>query len=389
MTQQDALERIVASLNEAMLDDARWPDTSAFIDEACGATGSTLTFMDESSTADVEIFFSRCCQRGADRSDWVGEYFRLYYANDEHLARVRKLPDSKIAPVGDLLTESELRTSLAYNEGLPRYQTQKGLRVRLDGPRGSCIVWAIGDPVDMDGWSSARGDMVAAILPHIRQYVRVRATLAEAAALGASVSELLDHTRAGVIQLDRRGLIVAANDSARELLCCNGGLSDEGGELRAVSPRDDSTLKALLAGALPRFGGQAASGSMTVRRMPPMPGFALHVKPVVGREVDYRSRHVAALVLIADPVSRARIDPDVVEAVLGLTPTETRIALLLAEGRTLRQIAASTGRGYSTVRTHLKHMFAKLGVSRQFEVAQAVLALSGLPEDRRLGAGNR
>ena len=383
MTQQDALERIVASLNEAMLDDARWPDTSAFIDEACGATGSTLTFMDESSTGDVEIFFSRCCQRGADRSDWVGEYFRLYYANDEHLARVRKLPDSRIAPVGDLLTESELRTSLAYNEGLPRYQMQQGLRVRLDGPRGSCIVWAIGDPVDMDGWSSSRVDMIAAVLPHLRQYVRVRATLAEAAALGASVSELLDHTRAGVIQLDRRGRIVAANDSARELLCRNDGLSDDGGELRAVRHQDDSRLEALLAGALPRFGEQAASGSMTVRRMPPMPGFALHVKPVAGREVDYRSRHVAALVLIADPVSRARIDPEGVEAVLGLTPTEAEIAVLLAEGCTLRQIAASTGRGYSTVRTHLKHMFAKLGVSRQFEVAQAVHALSSLPRDRR------
>ena len=59
---------------------------------------------------------------------------------------------------------------------------------------------------------------------------------------------------------------------------------------------------------------------------------------------------------------------------------------MLAEGRTLRQIAAATGRGYSTVRTHLKHMFAKLGVSRQFEVAQAVLSLSSLPTARPSGS---
>ena len=37
---------------------------------------------------------------------------------------------------------------------------------------------------------------------------------------------------------------------------------------------------------------------------------------------------------------------------------------------------------YSTVRTHLKHIFAKLGVSRQLEVAQLVLALSSLPVSR-------
>ena len=47
--------------------------------------------------------------------------------------------------------------------------------------------------------------------------------------------------------------------------------------------------------------------------------------------------------------------------------------------QTLREIATATGCGYSTVRTHLKHIFAKLGVSRQFEVAQTVLALSSLP----------
>ena len=50
---------------------------------------------------------------------------------------------------------------------------------------------------------------------------------------------------------------------------------------------------------------------------------------------------------------------------LGLTPAETEIAVLLAEGRTVRDIAATTGRGYSTVQTHLKHIFTKLGISRR------------------------
>ena len=86
--------------------------------------------------------------------------------------------------------------------------------------------------------------------------------------------------------------------------------------------------------------------------------------------------------LVVDPIDRARVDPGLVERVLGLTPAETEIAVLLAEGRTPRQIAAATGRGYSTVRTHLKHMFVKLGVSRQVEVVQLVLALASLPVSR-------
>ena len=80
-----------------------------------------------------------------------------------------------------------------------------------------------------------------------------------------------------------------------------------------------------------------------------------------------------------------RVDQRLVEAVLGLTPTEAEIAVLLAEGRTVRQIAEATGRGYSTVRSHLKHTFSKLGVRRQFEVAQAVHSLSILPGSEGTG----
>ena len=382
MDQQDAFRRIVDSLNEAMLDDARWQDTSALIDEAIGAKGSYLIYGKETSKGDSEIYFARTYYRGVDRSDWHREYFRDYYAEDEHVPRLRALPDGKVVRIASLFTERELKKSRTYNEFLGRFDAQKGLNMRLYGPGFSRLVWGIADPIDASGWSSSRIDMIGRVIPHIRQYVRVRTALVDAGVLGRSVAELLETTRAGVIQLDRSGQIVEANDRARELLRGNDGLSDRGGALRATTPEDNATLQNLLAQALPRFGEQGASGSMTVRRSSLLPRFALHVKPVADRELDDRSRHMSALVLIVDPMKRVRIDPGLVEAVRGLSPTEAEIAMLLAEGRTTRQIAATTGRGYSTVRTHLKHIFVKLGVSRQFEVVQLVLALSSLPVSR-------
>ena len=379
MTHQDAFEGIVASINEAMLDDARWPDTSAQIDEACGAKCNALVFGDCPQEDKLEVFFGKYYQHGEDRSEWGKEYFQLYHPTDERLPRLRRLPDSKIVPVKDLLTESELKASLTYNVGLPSYDMQMGLNVRLDGPGGSRIVWGIGDPVAPDGWSSSRIKVVARLLPHLRQYVRVRAAVVEAGALGASVTELLDNTSIGIIQLDRGGRIVETNDSAGEVLRANDGLSDERGELRATWPADNSGLRDLLARALPRFGRQGVSGSMTVRRRQSLQRIALHVKPVAYRGVDYHSRHVAALVLVAAPTNWARVEPALVGAVLGLTPAEAAIAVLLAEGQSVRQIAAATGRKYGTVRTHLKHIFVKLGCSRQFDVVQAVQALSRLP----------
>ena len=305
------------------LDDARWPETSALIDEVFGAKGSVLTSVGVLPNCELEFLFWRSYYRGVGRPEWYQEYFRDYYAEDERLPRLGVLPDSKIVRVADLFSEQELKTSRTYNEVLARFDGQNGLMVRLDGPSGSHIVWGIADPVDASGWSSWRIDMIGRVFPHLRQYVSVRSALVDAGALGRSLTELLGTTRTGVIQLDRSGRIVEANDLARNLLRRNEGLSDHDGALRTSRPEDNDRLQDLLARAMPRFGGQGASGSMLVRRPSLLPRFALHVKPVTSRELDHRPRRVAALVLIVDPVEQARIDPGFVEAALGLSPAET------------------------------------------------------------------
>ena len=177
MDQRVQFERIVDSLNDAMLDDARWPETSALIDEAVGAKGSILTFGEDLPKGNGAIYFSRSYYRGVDRSAWQREYFRDYYGDDEHLQRLRVLPDSKIVPVADLFSEEELKTSRMYNDALARFDGRKGLNVRLDGPRNSRIVWGIADPVDGESWSRSQIETIGRVLPHLRQYVRVRSAI--------------------------------------------------------------------------------------------------------------------------------------------------------------------------------------------------------------------
>ena len=43
---------------------------------------------------------------------------------------------------------------------------------------------------------------------------------------------------------------------------------------------------------------------------------------------------------------------------------------------------AAMGRGESTIRSHVKHMFAKHGLSRQADLVRLVLAVGGAPESR-------
>ncbi|MEV6495162.1 response regulator transcription factor, partial [Actinoplanes sp. NPDC051633] len=52
-----------------------------------------------------------------------------------------------------------------------------------------------------------------------------------------------------------------------------------------------------------------------------------------------------------------------------LTPTERRIVLLIAEGRSNPDVAAQLYMSRSTVKAHLSHIFSKLGVTNRTELA--------------------
>lgn len=383
MSERRAFDRILASLHEATLDDTHWPVASALIDDAFRAKGNSLVFGRGRTEEGVQIFSARFFCGGERLRESEREYFDIYHPVDERLPRLRLLPDSRLVSVADLYTDEELRTSPAYNEALVKGHLQNGLNVRLDGPDGSRIVWTINDPIGTDGWSPAQVESIRRLLPHIRHYVSIRHALAGAGALGASLDELLATTGSGVIQLDGRGRIVAANDHALGLLRTGDALFDDDGFLSARSPEDDAELQRLLTRVLPPYGRRGAAGSMTVRRPAALEPLRLHVHPVGRKETAYRAWPVAALVLVVDQGSGTRIDPNLVAAALGLTPTEGRVAAQLAEGRTVGEIASATGRKVSTIRTHVRHIFSKHGITRQVDLVRLVLSISTSPPTRR------
>ena len=193
-------------------------------------------------------------------------------------------------------------------------------------------------------------------------------------------------------------------------------------------------LARLVAEALPTSGAVPVSGSMQLGRVSGLPPFVVHIKPVGVPQPDYGARPVAALVLIVarmprgptvdrtpadllrhvgrdvldahvgnearhivalvrpdraarggaglEPGRHPRLDPALVARPLRLTPAESQVAAWLADGKTVRDIALATGRRESTIRSHVKHMFAKHGLSRQADLVRLVLSLASAPEFR-------
>lgn len=103
MSDQDAFERIMASLSDAMLDETQWPATSALIDEACGAKGNAI-LVSEGPKDDVRSLFIGLYYRGQRREDLEREYLEDYYPIDERVPRFRRQPYGLLVPAKDLFT---------------------------------------------------------------------------------------------------------------------------------------------------------------------------------------------------------------------------------------------------------------------------------------------
>ena len=200
------------------------------------------------------------------------------------------------------------------------------------------------DPDGRGGWQQARVRLIERLAPHVRQFLRVRQALASADALGAGLAGLLNSERIGAAQLDRGERLLEANTPALQILRRGDALRDRDGALEAWLPADRSRLKRLLVRALPGLWGEVPGGdSMTPQRSSGRSRLGLHVMPVGDAEADLGGRRVAALVLVVEPERRPRINAQRVATLLGVTPSQGRMAALLAEDLKIRDIAAAEG----------------------------------------------
>lgn len=102
-----------------------------------------------------------------------------------------------------------------------------------------------------------------------------------------------------------------------------------------------------------------------------------HLLPLCRSANDLFS-HAAAL-LIVTPVDRAQVPTaEVIQGLFDLTPAEARVARGIGEAETLDAIAEATGVSRETVRTQLKAVLSKTGLSRQQELV-SLLAGTALP----------
>ncbi len=375
MGSRDQFDVVVENLYRAAVADIPWESLCPLINALIGTVAHGLTYAEVGSNGELVISQAGFYLGEESRPDVERSYFRDYFPRDEAIPRLYGLDDGELVHKPDLYSDREKKTSTAYNEFHCTLRTQNGLFLGVAPPEGNTMIFSVGNSTEREGWGNEQIEILQGLLPHLRRFHRVRRVLAATEALGTSLVALLDNKRLGLIQLDRSGRILEANDRASDILLKRDGLRDQGGVLAAANRDEHTELQRLLARALPPHSHQGTGGSMKISRTEDRVPLVVEVHPVRRTGAVADGSQLGALVFIVDPAARPPADPDLVTRFLGLTPTESRVAVAIAGGRTVAGAAQVLGCAEGTARAHLRQVYRKLGIRKQTELVQTLRSL--------------
>lgn len=225
-------------------------------------------------------------------------------------------------------------------------------------------------------YSAAEAEYLHGLLPHFQRAMEIASRL-EAATVTQRVSlESVTAAGACLILADGSGRIVFATANAERMLAEKGALCASNGRLRARGRTDDSRLRRALAAAVP--GLPAAAGGrgdiFTVEAPDSGARHTVTVNPLGDTNIGFFHRGQLAVVIVGTVADERAIPADTLQQVFGLTPAEARLASALCAGEALADYAARAGVGVTTAKSHLRALFAKLGVNRQADLVRAIVA---------------
>ena len=280
---------------------------------------------------------------------------------------VPRAPVHRPVIISTVLDDRKLRASAAYDQAMHPAGLHFCMTAVLSSDSVSSYALAFGREFSRGDFGDAEARRLAVLSPHILAAVQVHHRI-EALRSQASILEILDR---GIVALDAYGHLLFANKEAERILCLNDGLRAGRTGIEATLPSERPKLRALLCAK----GGMKGFGSaLALRRPSGLPPFTLLTAPVTpSTELPPALGMRASQILFMHDRARSVRPPrDWLMNLYDLTCAEASVALDLYAGLTPAEIADLGGNSAHTVRSHLKAIFAKVGVTRQAEVVLAI-----------------
>lgn len=362
-------ETLIKTIYEASLDDRLWRDVARTLEDQFGGISSAMVF------ATPEKTFLQHTNVDDAVTDIYNEH---QWANDLWMQRFDQTPPGGVCTGRSLAPLSEVDPAYV-NDILNASGVTDSLASKLIHADGFMGCFSIYRPEGGEIFSRSDTEAMAKIAPHLSQSIIIRHQFGDLAARIAELEGLLRDQSDQMFILDEKTRVIWANPSAERALSENAALRTRQGRLTV-----DDRYKVPMRAAVGRASSGLAASAVVGTDADNAP-VVLHISPVseeIGARLGgfaYRNRIRGDCLLLA-VVRSASVASAELRRMLadyyGLTPRETDISMLVADGMNVPEAANHLGVSKETARDHLNSALSKTGAQRQTMLVKLINKLA-------------
>jgi DNA-binding CsgD family transcriptional regulator/PAS domain-containing protein len=367
-TSRDPFDDVLDAIYDAATDEAAWPAVLAKVAGLTGALGGVLY----GQSIDHRIVQYEYNGR---LSEDVSRIYRERHIQNPLSMPMRHRPVGELVMSYELVPLHELRRTAFFDEvmrpqgaasvAMAPLAQQNSFQAALNIVRGE----------RQGPFEPGQHALLQRLLPHLQRALALRFRVSGYQALQRADQAVLDSLSAGVFLLDRAGRVSFANAAAAAFTGDDSPLRLRQGVLEGRLPPHARALSRALAAV--------AGGEPTTTLTLPRPGsgrrVAVLIHSVRGADLDrFESqalRSTATMLFVSDPAQATELPPRRLAEALGLTPAEARVAACAARVGGVAEIASELGLSTNTVKTHLRRIYGKAGVTRLAELVRLLASL--------------
>ncbi|MPR12349.1 helix-turn-helix transcriptional regulator [Microvirga tunisiensis] len=363
----------VDAIYASALDPERWPEALDTIAQLVGGLGAVIVPI---TTADKMATVASTSLDESNR-DYSREWWQYDIRKEKVSARG---PTDGLIKDADLLDDETLRTHPFCQE----FSRRHGLGAYMGSvtalPSGQIITVGVHRDLRRGPFEKADEDNYARLAPHAARAIAAAAEIAEGRRTSRLLGNTLDRLTCGIILLNAQGGVVTVSETARSLL--GTGFTVSRGRLKAATAKDQKALDALVMSALPGRATLMQSPLVLARNVGDKQKVFVQAIPVTGNEpttFEHLALRPGVLVLVNGLFTPAS---DIVQERLirlSLTKGQARIAMAVGSGLSSKEAAAQLKLTDGTIRTVLKAVYERLGITRQSQLVALVTRLGALP----------
>lgn len=365
--------RLIELIYAAAVNADGWPPFLAALSEATGSEVGCVLLHDTQSHAGSSLW-----QHGST-PELMAEYDCWAPKNVYMLAAAPAVRTGVIVNAEDFVSDRHVVDSEYFNEYLRRVGVMHNLGAGVFYEESVVCGLMLLRQIGRRSHSSRDIALVRGLLPHLQRAIEIHRRLASADLLSGAAGEALDRMPIGVLLIGTTGRVSYMNRAALDLTGGDGLNVSAQGRLSAERSTESRRLGLAVSEAcatgLSR--DDRTGAALRVSRGSGKRPLSVLVAPLSIDTLSVVSGRPAAIVFVADPDRSVAGVEDLFRDLYSLTPTESTVATMLADGRRVDDICDLLKVSQNTARTHVKRILEKTRARGQGDLIRMLISGPG------------